>query len=100
MLDNDKGCSVANRLRMLDCSSFLRRILRGGVEDAKFSELRLIVDPVVLTSQKDSWLWSLDVSKVCTVASVCSLIDSYTLECGPIATRWNRSIPIKVNIFL
>ncbi|GJZ21315.1 RNA-directed DNA polymerase, eukaryota, reverse transcriptase zinc-binding domain protein [Tanacetum coccineum] len=29
-----------------------------------------------------------------------SLIDSHILEVSPIATRWNRSIPIKVNIFL
>nr|GEZ26816.1 RNA-directed DNA polymerase, eukaryota, reverse transcriptase zinc-binding domain protein [Tanacetum cinerariifolium] len=100
MLDNDKGCSVANRLPLLDRSSFLRRIPRGGVEDAQFSELRLFIDPVVLTSQKDSWLWSLDVSKGFTVGSVRSLIDSYTLECGRITTRWNRSTPIKVNIFL
>nr|GEW58135.1 RNA-directed DNA polymerase, eukaryota, reverse transcriptase zinc-binding domain protein [Tanacetum cinerariifolium] len=100
MLDNDKGCSVANRLPLLDRSSFLRRISRGGVEDAQFSVLRLFIDHVVLTSQKDSWLWSLDVSKGFTVGSVRSLIDSYTLECGRITTRWNRSIPIKVNIFL
>ncbi|GKA16602.1 RNA-directed DNA polymerase, eukaryota, reverse transcriptase zinc-binding domain protein [Tanacetum coccineum] len=43
---------------------------------------------------------SLDVSKGFTVASVRSLIDSHTLDVGPIATRWNRSIPIKVNVFL
>nr|GEX52949.1 RNA-directed DNA polymerase, eukaryota, reverse transcriptase zinc-binding domain protein [Tanacetum cinerariifolium] len=87
MLYNDKGCSVANRLPMLDWSSFLRRIPRGGVEDAQLSELRLIIDLVFLTSQKDSWLWSLDVSKGFMVASVRSLIDSHILECGPIATR-------------
>nr|GEX41123.1 hypothetical protein [Tanacetum cinerariifolium] len=100
MLDKDKGCSVANWLPMLDWSSFLRRIPRGGVEDAQFSELRLIIDLVVLTSQKDSWLWSLDVSKGFMVASVRSSNDSHALECGLITTRWNRSIPIKVNIFL
>nr|GEZ47712.1 RNA-directed DNA polymerase, eukaryota, reverse transcriptase zinc-binding domain protein [Tanacetum cinerariifolium] len=87
MLDNDKGFSVANRLPMLDWSSFLRRIPRGGVEDAQFFELHLIIDPIVLTSQKDYWLWSLDVSKGFTVASVRSLIDAHTLGCGPIATR-------------
>nr|GEZ76786.1 hypothetical protein [Tanacetum cinerariifolium] len=80
--------------------ALINRILRGGVEDAQLFELRLIIAHIVLTSQKDSWLWSLDVSKGFTVASVRSLIDSHTLECGLIATRWNRSIPIKVNIFL
>ncbi|GJZ81420.1 RNA-directed DNA polymerase, eukaryota, reverse transcriptase zinc-binding domain protein [Tanacetum coccineum] len=44
--------------------------------------------------------WTLDVSKGFSVASVRSLIDSHTLDVGSLATRWNRSIPIKVNIFL
>ncbi|GJT17179.1 RNA-directed DNA polymerase, eukaryota, reverse transcriptase zinc-binding domain protein [Tanacetum coccineum] len=56
MLENDKGCNVVNRLSTLDRSSFLRRNPRGGVEDSQFSELRLLIEPVVLTSQKDSWL--------------------------------------------
>nr|GEV07241.1 RNA-directed DNA polymerase, eukaryota [Tanacetum cinerariifolium] len=60
MLDNDKGCNVANRVCLQDWNHVLKRPVRG----------------------------------------VRSLIDSCTLEVSPIFTRWNRSIPIKVNIFL
>ena len=34
------------------------------------------------------------------VAYVCSLVDPNILDTVPIATRWNRSIPIKVNVFI
>ncbi|GJU47741.1 RNA-directed DNA polymerase, eukaryota, reverse transcriptase zinc-binding domain protein [Tanacetum coccineum] len=100
MLDNDKGCNVAKRLSMHDWSTSLRRNPRGGVEASQFTELRLLIDFVELNSHQDSWSWSLDVHKGFTVASVRSLIDSHFLVAGPNATRWNRNIPIKVNVFL
>nr|GEX89879.1 RNA-directed DNA polymerase, eukaryota, reverse transcriptase zinc-binding domain protein [Tanacetum cinerariifolium] len=44
--------------------------------------------------------WLLGASADFSVASVRSLVDSHTLETDNVATRWNRSIPIKVNVFL
>lgn len=29
-----------------------------------------------------------------------SLIDSHTLDVGSSATRWNKNVPIKINVFL
>ncbi|GKE13178.1 RNA-directed DNA polymerase, eukaryota, reverse transcriptase zinc-binding domain protein, partial [Tanacetum coccineum] len=55
---------------------------------------------VSLTDHNDSWLWSLDTSNGFSVASVRSLIDNNSLDVDSNATRWNCSIPIKVNVFL
>ncbi|GJT85273.1 RNA-directed DNA polymerase, eukaryota [Tanacetum coccineum] len=62
--------------------------------------LQNLIRDVVLSDHRDSWIWSHDISKGYTVASVRHLIDSRTLDVGPNATRWNRAIPIKVNVFL
>ncbi|GJX69578.1 RNA-directed DNA polymerase, eukaryota, reverse transcriptase zinc-binding domain protein [Tanacetum coccineum] len=100
MLDNDKSCSIANRLALHDWSAILRRHPRGGIESALFSDLLQLAGSVVLTEHNDSWKWSLDISKGFSVASARFLIDSHTLDTGSSATRWNNNIPIKVNVFL
>ncbi|GJW85560.1 RNA-directed DNA polymerase, eukaryota, reverse transcriptase zinc-binding domain protein [Tanacetum coccineum] len=56
--------------------------------------------PVALSDHKDSWLWSLNSSNEYTVASVRALVDANTLVVDTTATRWNRNVPIKVNVFL
>ncbi|GJZ68959.1 hypothetical protein Tco_0632509 [Tanacetum coccineum] len=43
---------------------------------------------------------SLDGSNRFSVASGCELVDSHILDVDLVAIRWNRSIPIKVNVFL
>nr|GEV38743.1 RNA-directed DNA polymerase, eukaryota, reverse transcriptase zinc-binding domain protein [Tanacetum cinerariifolium] len=45
-------------------------------------------------------LWSLDASAGFSAASVCSLVHSHILDTDNEVTRWNRNIPIKVNVFL
>ncbi|GJX51872.1 RNA-directed DNA polymerase, eukaryota, reverse transcriptase zinc-binding domain protein [Tanacetum coccineum] len=100
MLDNDKSCCVANRLGLHDRSSIFRRPPRGGIESFQLSDLKLLVGSIVLSENRDSWLWSLDVSKGFSVASVRSLMESHTLDVGNLVTRWNKNVPIKVNVFL
>ncbi|GKC88619.1 RNA-directed DNA polymerase, eukaryota, reverse transcriptase zinc-binding domain protein [Tanacetum coccineum] len=73
LLDTDKSCSIASRVRLLDWSSVLRRNPRGG---------------------------SRDPSSGFSVASVRSLVDSHMLDTVNDSTRWNKNIPIKVNVFL
>ncbi|GKD88902.1 hypothetical protein Tco_1364409, partial [Tanacetum coccineum] len=43
---------------------------------------------------------SLDGSNRFSVASGCELVDSHILDVDLVAIRWNRSISIKVNVFL
>ena len=100
LLDNDKGCNVANRLSLPDWGSVLRRNPRGGIEASQFTDLCLLIEPVVLSPHRDTWTWSLDVHKGFSVASIRSLIDLHFLGANLNATRWNRSIPIKVNVFM
>ncbi|GKE22626.1 RNA-directed DNA polymerase, eukaryota, reverse transcriptase zinc-binding domain protein, partial [Tanacetum coccineum] len=93
-------CYVVDRISSHDWSNFFRRNPRGGIEASKLSSLQNLIRDVVLSDHRDSWIWSYDISKGYTVASVRHLIDSRTLDVGPNATRWNRAIPIKVNVFL
>ncbi|GKC68524.1 putative RNA-directed DNA polymerase, eukaryota, reverse transcriptase zinc-binding domain protein [Tanacetum coccineum] len=83
-----------------DRSSIFRRPPRGGIESFQLSDLKLLVGSIVLSENRDSWLWSLDVSKGFFVASVRSLMESHTLDVGNLVTRWNKNVPIKVNVFL
>ena len=83
-----------------DWGSVLRRNPRGGIEASQFSDLRLLIEPVVLSPHRDTWTWSLGVHKGFSVASIRSLIDLHFLGANLNATRWNRSIPIKVNVFM
>ncbi|PWA53992.1 RNA-directed DNA polymerase, eukaryota, Reverse transcriptase zinc-binding domain protein [Artemisia annua] len=95
LLDSDKNCNIASRVCLNDWSSVLRRNPRGGVESIQFRDLLNIIRGISLSDQRDSWQWSLDSSNGYSVASVRSLIDSFILETGSEATRWNRNIPIK-----
>ncbi|PWA41815.1 hypothetical protein CTI12_AA550650 [Artemisia annua] len=97
---NDRGCNVTNRLQVSDWSFVLRRLPRRGEESSQFTSLLSAIEAVSLSDHNDSWLWSLDSSSGFTVASVRSLIDANSLDVDSNATRWNRSIPIKVNVFL
>ncbi|GJV17167.1 RNA-directed DNA polymerase, eukaryota, reverse transcriptase zinc-binding domain protein [Tanacetum coccineum] len=99
-LDIDKGCFLANRVGLHDWNLVLRRPPRGGAESAQFNSLKDSIGNIILTDQHDSWQWSLDMSKGFSVASVRQLVDSHILVTGNEATRWNRSLPIKVNVFL
>ncbi|GKE28314.1 RNA-directed DNA polymerase, eukaryota, reverse transcriptase zinc-binding domain protein, partial [Tanacetum coccineum] len=100
LLDSDKNCNIASRVCLNDWSSVLRHSPRGGVESNQFCDLLNIIRGISLSDQRDSWQWSVDSAKGYTVASARSLIDSAILETGSEATRWNRNIPIKVNVFL
>ncbi|GJS24023.1 RNA-directed DNA polymerase, eukaryota, reverse transcriptase zinc-binding domain protein [Tanacetum coccineum] len=73
---------------------------KGGVEAFQFTTLKNTIECISLTDQRDSWQWVLGSSVGFSVASVRLLIDSRTLDTDNVATRWNRSIPIKVNMFL
>ncbi|GKC42807.1 hypothetical protein Tco_1060529 [Tanacetum coccineum] len=96
----NRDCSVANRIIVPNWLTVLRRCPRGGVESSQFEALQSVLKDVVLSNQHDSWKWSLDVLAGFSVASVRHLVDSRLLVVDQIATRWNRCVPIKVNVFL
>ncbi|GKA45251.1 RNA-directed DNA polymerase, eukaryota, reverse transcriptase zinc-binding domain protein [Tanacetum coccineum] len=100
MLDSDRDCSIATRLPILDSCSALRRPPRGGAGSAQLNALHALIGDVVLSDDCDSWKWSLNAYVGFSVASVRSLVDDNTLNVDTYATKWNRYIPIKVNVFL
>ncbi|PWA52224.1 RNA-directed DNA polymerase, eukaryota [Artemisia annua] len=81
-------------------STALRRSPRGGVELNQFEAIKAAIGNVFLTDQSDSWQWTLDVAPGYSVASARILVDDRTLEAGLVASKWNRHIPINVNVFL
>ncbi|PWA72043.1 RNA-directed DNA polymerase, eukaryota, Reverse transcriptase zinc-binding domain protein [Artemisia annua] len=100
LLDTDKRCSIASRVGLNDWSLVLRRDPRGGVELVQFNALQNVIRNTILSDQRDIWQWSLDGSSGFSVASIRSLVDSRLLVTCNEATRWNRLLPIKVNVFL
>nr|GEY35892.1 RNA-directed DNA polymerase, eukaryota, reverse transcriptase zinc-binding domain protein [Tanacetum cinerariifolium] len=99
-LDTDKGCFIAHCVGLHDWNLVLRPTHRDGVESALFKSLKDTIGNIIVTDQHDSWQWSLDVSKGFSMAFVRQLVDSHILVTRNEATCWNRSLPIKVNVFL
>ncbi|GJY06599.1 RNA-directed DNA polymerase, eukaryota [Tanacetum coccineum] len=99
-LDTDKNCLIANRISLTDWSGILRRNPRGGAEQSQFDAILSAIENVTLSDKSDSWQWLVNGCNGFSVASARSLVDSFFLDGDTIATRWNRFIPIKVNVFL
>ncbi|GJW86569.1 hypothetical protein Tco_0161909 [Tanacetum coccineum] len=53
----------------------------------------------ILSNTKDRWVWDLNGSGDFLVKDVRSMIDDFMLPKEPVATRWIKRIPIKVNVF-
>ncbi|GKE17669.1 RNA-directed DNA polymerase, eukaryota, reverse transcriptase zinc-binding domain protein, partial [Tanacetum coccineum] len=93
-----KNVTVAAKLRQVDLSQSFRRQPRGGIEQEQFQKIDNLVKLVTLDSSKDRWTWKLEKSGEFSVASIRKLIDDKTLPSSDYITRWNKSVPIKVNV--
>nr|GEV94539.1 putative RNA-directed DNA polymerase, eukaryota, reverse transcriptase zinc-binding domain protein [Tanacetum cinerariifolium] len=71
-----------------------------GKIDAQFTELLDLMQAVTLSPISDRWTWTLEGSGDFTVASIRSKIDSIRLSSISSATKWIKSVPIKVNVLL
>ncbi|GJS87123.1 RNA-directed DNA polymerase, eukaryota, reverse transcriptase zinc-binding domain protein [Tanacetum coccineum] len=76
-----------------NCAETERRGLRRA-----FSELKAILDGLLLSSAKDRWSWSIDGSEEFSVASTRRLLDDHLLQGTSVKTRWVKEVPIKINI--
>lgn len=54
----------------------------------------------VLGIGSDRWGWALDPTDVFTVSSTRYHIDNIWLNSNGLPTRWNKQLPIKVNLFI
>ncbi|GJS72623.1 RNA-directed DNA polymerase, eukaryota, reverse transcriptase zinc-binding domain protein [Tanacetum coccineum] len=98
-LDENKLCTVAQRINIEDWSFVLRRPPKGGAESNQLDELIQVTRDVVLSDSTDGWNWELDTTGY-SVASMRMHIDEHTLNGTFTSTRWLRCIPIKVNVFI
>ncbi|GJU48215.1 RNA-directed DNA polymerase, eukaryota, reverse transcriptase zinc-binding domain protein, partial [Tanacetum coccineum] len=98
ILETIKDVTVASKLSYSSLDSSFRRAPRGGVEQSQFLSMLAKVEGVVLGNSKDRWSWSLSGSGDFSVASVRKLIDDKTLPEVYSKSRWNKVVPIKVNI--
>ncbi|GJX16437.1 RNA-directed DNA polymerase, eukaryota, reverse transcriptase zinc-binding domain protein [Tanacetum coccineum] len=98
-LDDAKSYTVVERLKLLDWFSVFRRPPRGCDEILQYTALRACTSQVTLSSQKDGWIWSHGGSDDFFVASAHGFIDDVILDVDYVATRWNRLVPTKVNVF-
>ncbi|GJY46340.1 putative RNA-directed DNA polymerase, eukaryota, reverse transcriptase zinc-binding domain protein [Tanacetum coccineum] len=98
-LEENKSCTVTQRLIIDDWSSVLRRLPRGEAESSQFHDLMEVVRQVTLSSSNDKWKWDLDTSGF-SVSSTRSYIDDHNLLGSSMSTRWSRFIPIKVNVLV
>nr|GFA35260.1 RNA-directed DNA polymerase, eukaryota [Tanacetum cinerariifolium] len=69
------------------------------VETQQFEQLQMLVDTVILSNVDDRWFWDLNGKGVFCVKDARNLIDETFPPKEPIATRWLKIVPIKVNIF-
>ncbi|GKB22302.1 RNA-directed DNA polymerase, eukaryota [Tanacetum coccineum] len=97
-LETAKESSVAEKLNGSFSDSF-RRNARGGVEEHQLAQLRLLIDPVILSSSVDRWVWDLSSDGDFHVKDIRRLLDEFFLPRDDIATRWVKYVPIKINVF-
>ncbi|GJZ26142.1 RNA-directed DNA polymerase, eukaryota [Tanacetum coccineum] len=97
-LENNKECSVAVKMQGEIDSSF-RRHVRGGVETQQLENIQDLVRSKVLSNVDDRWAWDLNGGGDFCVKDARDLVDEVLLPKENVATRWIKTIPIKVNVF-
>ncbi|GKD34056.1 RNA-directed DNA polymerase, eukaryota [Tanacetum coccineum] len=97
-LENNKECSVAVKMQG-EIDSFFRRHVRGGVETQQLENIQDLVRSKVLSNVDDRWAWDLNRGGDFCVKDARDLVDEVLLPKENVATRWIKTIPIKVNVF-
>ncbi|XP_076950772.1 uncharacterized protein LOC143623844 [Bidens hawaiensis] len=102
-LDRNKGCTVANRLVMMDdviCCTW--SWVRDPISVREVKELRGLLQlckDVVLVDGDDSVRWVSDVSSDFSVASLKEKIEMARISSPVYKMKWNNWVPGKVGLF-
>ncbi|GJR86161.1 RNA-directed DNA polymerase, eukaryota [Tanacetum coccineum] len=97
-LELHKDCYVAYKMANFVVHT-LRRNVRGGAEDQQLDHLLDLLGSVVLSNSTDCWRWDMNGSGEFRVKDVRNLLDDFFLPKDDSATRWIKSVPIKINVF-
>ena len=76
-----------------------RRLIKSGREHCGFNDLQHEISSIILSSNQDSWRWSLNPSGEFSVSALRAIIDSKLLEQIGTKLRWNNLVPGKINIW-
>ncbi|GJT60555.1 RNA-directed DNA polymerase, eukaryota [Tanacetum coccineum] len=97
-LERHQNVTIHTKLIDYSLVNFFRRNPRSGVEEFQLDNLSRLVSTITLSSAVDRYVWSLENSGEFSVKSIRQVIDA---NCFPVihsATRWVKSVPLKVNI--
>ncbi|GJS89089.1 RNA-directed DNA polymerase, eukaryota, reverse transcriptase zinc-binding domain protein [Tanacetum coccineum] len=75
-----------------------RRVMRDGHEMDQLRDLLGVINNFCLCDTPDSWAFMLNTHKSFTFASIRREIEKHILWDQPSITRWNKSLPIKLNV--
>ncbi|GJT24644.1 RNA-directed DNA polymerase, eukaryota, partial [Tanacetum coccineum] len=97
-LARHQNVTIHTKLNDYSLVNSFRRNPRSGVEEFQLDNLSRLVSTITLSSAVDRYVWSLENSGEFSVKSIRQVIDA---NCFPVihsATRWVKSVPLKVNI--
>lgn len=99
-LELDENCMLNERFISGNWSWQWRRPITSGRTADLLHILMLELSHIELSSNSDSWTWSIGEDGLFSVAATRLHIDHSTLPSSSIGTRWNKGLPRKVNIFI
>ncbi|GJW43668.1 hypothetical protein Tco_0072467 [Tanacetum coccineum] len=97
-LERHQNVTIHTKLIDYSLVNSFRRNPRSGVEEFQLDNLSRLVSTITLSSAVDRYVWSLENSGEFSMKSIRQVID---VNCFPVihsATRWVKSVPLKVNI--
>nr|GFA58219.1 RNA-directed DNA polymerase, eukaryota, reverse transcriptase zinc-binding domain protein [Tanacetum cinerariifolium] len=97
-LESIKSITVAEKVSQPGLVWSLRRMPRGGIEQQQMVDLCLKMEDIILPNMIDRWFWSLTGYGEFSVASARNFIDDHALVDSAPKTRWNKTVPKKINI--
>ena len=97
-LEDNKQITVGRKLAHTNLNDSFRRLPRSGIEMEQFVNMVNMLKDTGLSSSPDKWVWELEKSEEYSVSSTRNLIDEKMLPGADFQTRWNKWVPIKVNI--
>ena len=99
-LESCKNIFIADKVAQHDSFQSFRRAPRGGIEQEQFDHINRITKDIKLNSHDDCWTWNLEKSGNFSVASVRKKVDEESFRSLDIESRWNKFVPIKVNVLV
>ncbi|GKC33112.1 RNA-directed DNA polymerase, eukaryota, reverse transcriptase zinc-binding domain protein [Tanacetum coccineum] len=100
-LESLQDCRVSDRCSLgpFTRNWAWRRNVRSGSEESQLNNLLDLLKDFSPVPSPDSWTYCVDNTKSFTVSSMRKHIDNSLLSSQGSQIRWNKTIPIKVNIF-